>query len=185
MKRPDWSLTEAAAQTQVSRTTLKRALDAQKFPNAYKDSRGTWKIPVTDLIAAGMGPKSAVEGIAPSASQIKNAGDQGELENLRNELRVLRAKLEASEAIAEAHERRADSAERALRLLEAPRPNWVTDLGQNQATSASELGQPKNTQVNAGSPQTSDMGQGPSSNLDHDLDQGGPIRRWWRGLTRR
>src|SRR5699024_3737270 len=36
--------------------TIKRRLSAGELPNAYKTSSGQWRIPVTDLIAAGYDP---------------------------------------------------------------------------------------------------------------------------------
>jgi predicted DNA-binding transcriptional regulator AlpA len=36
--RPAWTLTEAVQRTGISRSTLRRYLDAGRFPNAYKDT---------------------------------------------------------------------------------------------------------------------------------------------------
>jgi hypothetical protein len=57
--RPALTVQQAAQATRVSRSTIKRRLAEQAFPNAYRaDGRskvqpGSWLIPVTDLIAAG------------------------------------------------------------------------------------------------------------------------------------
>lgn len=49
------TLTAAARQCGVSRSALRRALDADRFPGAVQseDDRGTWLVPVQDLVAAG------------------------------------------------------------------------------------------------------------------------------------
>lgn len=50
------TISEAAAATGVHRTTVVRALNARKFPNATKtgpEHAGLWRIPASDLAAAG------------------------------------------------------------------------------------------------------------------------------------
>lgn len=49
------TLTQAARQCGVSRSALRRALDGGRFPGAAQsdDDRGTWLVPVQDLVAAG------------------------------------------------------------------------------------------------------------------------------------
>lgn len=49
------TLTAAARQCGVSRSALRRALDGGRFPGAVQseDDRGTWLVPVQDLVAAG------------------------------------------------------------------------------------------------------------------------------------
>lgn len=67
-----WTLTEAAKDVRrrnaegqwssVSRKTLQRALDKDKFPNAYRadgpagEGKGPWMIPRSDLLAEGFKP---------------------------------------------------------------------------------------------------------------------------------
>lgn len=52
------TLSDAAAQCGVARSTIRRALDQGRFPNAVQDTdpRGTWWVPVSDLVAAGYQP---------------------------------------------------------------------------------------------------------------------------------
>jgi hypothetical protein len=52
------TLSEAAEQCGVARSTIRRALDQDRFPNAVRDddARGTWWVPVSDLLAAGYVP---------------------------------------------------------------------------------------------------------------------------------
>jgi hypothetical protein len=52
------TLSDAAEQCGVARSTIRRALDQDRFPNAVQDddARGTWWVPVSDLVAAGYQP---------------------------------------------------------------------------------------------------------------------------------
>lgn len=54
-----YTLTEAADLTGVSRSTIRRRHKDGAFPNAYKDSEGNWKVPLTDLEQAGIRPRSS------------------------------------------------------------------------------------------------------------------------------
>lgn len=52
-----YTLSEAAKATGKSRVTMRRYLDAQRFPHAFQEPSGgsfpAWRIPVADLLAAG------------------------------------------------------------------------------------------------------------------------------------
>lgn len=172
-QRPSWTLSEAVERTEASRSTLKRLIASNAFPGAYKDTRGRWLIPLNDLIAAGYSPVSSIEGLAPTVEETTQAGDAGEIEALRAELRVMRAERDAARAIAEAHEHRADAAERALRLLEAPKGTWSTDLAQGGSNDPAEPAQKENPQVTVSSPETAEPAQT------------GSLKRLWRALTGR
>ncbi len=57
--KSSFSLVEAAAVTGLSRVTIRRYLDAGKFPNATRDTSTPrrpppWRIPPSDLIALGL-----------------------------------------------------------------------------------------------------------------------------------
>jgi hypothetical protein len=57
--RPSFTLTEAARATGKSRVTLRRRLDAGRFPTAFRDEESgaipaPWRIPREDLIRAGL-----------------------------------------------------------------------------------------------------------------------------------
>jgi len=43
------SLSEAATACSVSRNTIRRRLDAKRFPNAYKDANGRWRTAISDI----------------------------------------------------------------------------------------------------------------------------------------
>jgi hypothetical protein len=64
LARPMVTKAEAAALCQVSEDVIRRALRAQKFPNARQDDTPlrTWRIPVTDLGAAGFKPGAPTRG---------------------------------------------------------------------------------------------------------------------------
>ncbi|MDU3173772.1 hypothetical protein [Eggerthella sp.] len=171
-QRPAWTLSEAVERTSASRATLKRLLAADGLPNAYKDQRGRWRIPITDLIAAGHPPSSSIEGIAPTEEETNEAGTAGHIAALEAELRTMRIKLEAAQSIAEAHQLRADSAERALRLLEAPKKSGVTDLAQGGSNEPPEPAQKENPQVTVSSPEPGEPAQP------------GSLKRLWRAFTR-
>lgn len=59
MPRPALTLSEAVEACAVSKSTIRRALDAGQFPDAYREhgskgpETGQWRIPVTSLIQAG------------------------------------------------------------------------------------------------------------------------------------
>lgn len=48
------SLAETALVTGRHRSTLRRYLGAERFPNAYRGAGGAWQIPITDLLSAGL-----------------------------------------------------------------------------------------------------------------------------------
>ena len=54
LTRPELTVSEAARACSVDRRTIGRRLRADAFPNAHKLEDGTWRIPVPDLIAAGL-----------------------------------------------------------------------------------------------------------------------------------
>lgn len=53
----EFTVSKAAAECGVHRNTIKRRLQSGAFPNAHTiDNRGTWAIPLADLLAAGLNP---------------------------------------------------------------------------------------------------------------------------------
>lgn len=70
------TITEAADRAGVARSTIRRALDRDAFPNATQDPddpRGTWLIPVSDLVDAGYPPQDD----ATDAPQVDETGATG------------------------------------------------------------------------------------------------------------
>lgn len=128
--RPKWTLSEAAERTGISRSTLRRRLDQGKFPGAYRDQAKQWRIPLTDLLAAGITPVQGVftdiahpeNELAHDIAQVTQAPLEIRVMELENALSIERAHRAAAEQVALAHEQRAKTAEMALRMLESGRP---------------------------------------------------------------
>ncbi len=73
VNRPLFTLTEAAKATGRSKSTLRRALEANQFPHAERDGDGVWRVPLGDLLTSGfsltrMGGKPPEQG-GPIRSQ--------------------------------------------------------------------------------------------------------------------
>lgn len=124
-------MSDAAQLTGVSRSTIRRYRESGRFPDAFKNAKDEWMIPLENLLAVGLSPTD------PSAKVI-TLGGQGqedaqaspsgrlskeaqEVNRLRRELEVERARREGVENVLEEVRRRANLAERALAMLEAPK----------------------------------------------------------------
>lgn len=120
--RPALTISEAARATRLDRRTIRRRLDTDAFPNAYREGEGgPWRIPVGDLIAAGLhlyATEPATSTTPTPAPRI----DTTELDRLRTENTELRRRAEVAEAIATERLHRAENAELALRAITAPGP---------------------------------------------------------------
>lgn len=125
--RPKWTIREAMERTGASRSTLRRRLDQGKFPGAYRDQAGQWRIPLTDLLAAGFTPVQGVAAelahpeteLAHDLAHVNQTNLENRIKTLEISLATERAQRVASEQVALAHERRAETAERALLMLES------------------------------------------------------------------
>lgn len=75
----------------MSRSTLKRKLSG--FANAYRDGAGVWKVPISDLLAAGLNLRrpTLTEGDDPAV----NGADQGHISESDMRIRELTAELAA------------------------------------------------------------------------------------------
>lgn len=66
------TISEAAKECSLSRSTIRRFVTRERFPNAYRvngSGRGAWRIPRTDLVAAGLIDKDGpVTGATPTTS---------------------------------------------------------------------------------------------------------------------
>lgn len=138
-QRPTFTLAEAAILVGVSRSSVRRRLDQGAFSNAYKTPSGIWKIPLPDLLEAGLKPVSGAStkmpqvlsgGIGQGESDIGH-GEQHELKNrvieLENALSVERAHRTAAEQVGESQRQRAETAESALRILESVIPRQMIE----------------------------------------------------------
>jgi hypothetical protein len=90
------TLSEAAAACGVSRSTVKRKL--AEFGNAYRDGDGVWRVPIADLLGAGLKlrprPGQTVDqGHDPGV----NGADQGQIQQLAAELAAERMARQVAE----------------------------------------------------------------------------------------
>lgn len=78
--KTSYTLTEAAHATGRSRATLRRYLDAGRFPGAFQETTDdpfpAWRIPSTDLIANGLTPDPDRTRAASIARPIVRATDE-------------------------------------------------------------------------------------------------------------
>lgn len=133
--RPAWTLTEAVQRTGASRSTLRRYLDAGKFPNAYKDTSKAWRFPLEDLLAAGLSVSappperaSASSGRALStstehsqstATEQANTASAEQVSKLEQALREERIRADNAERLAASYLDNVQDLRRALRMIEA------------------------------------------------------------------
>lgn len=146
--RPWLTLSQAADAAGVARTTIRRALDAGRFPQAKRDADlngpggGAWRVPVDDLLAAGFRlgrpapPEQAQDSGTDGLAQTRGiAADQAEIAVLRAELAATRERAAVAEALAGERlrsladmRRSLDGLQTALRALpaggEQPRLSW-------------------------------------------------------------
>jgi aspartate aminotransferase-like enzyme len=165
--RPAWTLTEAVERTGASRSTLRRYREAGKLPNAYKDTAGSWRFPLEDLLAAGLKlvDPAHVEQVTTPNGHPHPLPEQATPElqlkvmELEKALAVERARNEGLERIAASAQANADDLRRALRMLEVSRPEPA------QAEQVSMVNE---------HPAVS-FGEQPEPPLEH-----APKRAWWR-----
>jgi excisionase family DNA binding protein len=141
--RPVLTITEAAQAAGVDRRTVRRRLDAGELPNAWREDgdEGPWRIPVEDLMAAGLrlhaptppsAPQDTARGSVPPPAPVRTP----------DELSQWRERALVAEAVAAERERTITGLELALRALgpgptvpavddeappamaAAPRPSW-------------------------------------------------------------
>lgn len=96
-----YTLREAADITGKARGTIRRYLDEGgrpgRFPNASQDAEGVWRIPLADLIAAGLSVTARYGGEAEKPE----TGGVSDVERLRAEAEELRQRVAVAEANAE------------------------------------------------------------------------------------
>lgn len=134
VNRPAWTISEAVERTGASRSTIRRYRDAAKFPHAYKDTAGIWRVPIEDLLAAGLKVSDPAQ-----AEQVNQPSDQAHPEpdqaaqslreqvaELERALAVEQARNEGLERLAQAAQDNARDLRQALRMLEVSRPEQPT-----------------------------------------------------------
>ncbi len=129
MNRPKLTLTEAARASGRSKSTLRRAREAGKFPHAEQDSEGVWRVPVGDLLTAGFNlTRQGRDPAEQGDSRHEQAGDRAMTRNVDtyeptmtmsvSGVIELRERLARAEATAQALERTVRGLETALRAIE-------------------------------------------------------------------
>lgn len=142
VNRPAWTISEAVERTGASRSTIRRYRDAGKFPSAFKDSAGVWRVPIEDLLAAGLsvnGPArlDQVNQVSEHASPIPEHVAETlreKVNELERALAVEQAKNEGLTRAAAAAEQNARDLRQALRMLEVGRSEQVQSEQVNRLT---------------------------------------------------
>ena len=157
-ERPSLTLSEAAEACGVSRSTIRRKHEAGEFPNAYKAGPdNAWRIPVTDLLGAGLKPgrPSPPDAVSEPDERTRAATvtlPKAELDALREQLHNERTRALVAEA------RLSERAETVDALKEA-----LSEARQRAIEAAPAAHQP--------AVQVIDVRQSPEA----------PGRRWWGG----
>lgn len=99
------TIAQAALRCSVSVDTVRRRLRAHQFPRAHQDGTGAWRVPVGDLVTAGLRPSlaGADDDLGVFASS-DVAALREELVQARLEVAVARAHLEAATKVEAAHQ---------------------------------------------------------------------------------
>lgn len=127
MSRPSWTLSEAADLCSVSRSTVRRYREAGKFPHAFKDSAGVWKVPLEDLLAVGWTTSASATDMpsepalsVPTVEPANHAADE-RIKELERALELERAKADAAAELAASYRENINDLRHALRMIEAPK----------------------------------------------------------------
>lgn len=115
MSRPSWTIVEAAELCGVSKSTVRRYRESGKFPNAFKDTGGAWKIPIEDLLAVGWSPVDPTQSV-PSEPVQNDANER--IAELERALELERVKREAAERISAQTQANLADLRTALKMLE-------------------------------------------------------------------
>lgn len=124
-------MSDAAKLVSVSRSTIRRYREAGYFPNAYQDGDRQWMIPIEDLLAKGLKPVGELSKtttlMAPAhepdeASSVDAPNLLNRLKDAEHQLELERANHKGTERLLHEVERRAELAERALLMIESPKP---------------------------------------------------------------
>lgn len=180
--RPAWTLTEAVQRTGASRSTLRRYLDAGKFPNAYKDTSKAWRFPLEDLLAAGLSISEppAERALSTPTEQTSTAGAE-QVSKLEQALRDERLRADNAERLAASYLDNVQDLRRALRMLEAGTVQPEQATGQAQSVLSEHAnGQPATLTQSA----VSNSEQPNGYTLDTTKDGPKPVPVWRRLFSR-
>ena len=117
--RPSWDLGESAERCGVSRSTVRRYREQGKFPNAFKDSSGAWKIPLEDLLAVGWKPNAPAQPEPVSVPPEPDKSINDKVLELEQALMLERVKREAAEQANMQMKANLEDLRTAMRMIEA------------------------------------------------------------------
>jgi DNA-binding transcriptional MerR regulator len=130
---PLLSISDAARRCGVHRNTVRRYLDAGRFPGAFReDERSPWQIPVHDLRDAGFNVRGVAMVEAWELQNRSRADLAIQLEELRGKVQEMTHRAEVAEALLAERDRRIEDLVRALAVLGRRRSPGETSSG-NQA----------------------------------------------------
>lgn len=121
--RPSLTLSEAARACLMSQSAIKRMHyrpEGSAFPNAWQEpgSNGSWRIPIEDLIQAGLRPNRREQSADPGREQGSAPPSfDAKLSELKADRERFRAEAERWRAVAEERERSLQRMDRAFNLL--------------------------------------------------------------------
>jgi Helix-turn-helix domain len=112
------SISDAARRCGVHRNTVRRYLDAGKFPGAFReDARSPWQIPVQDLRQAGLHVRVTSSAEAWALQSRSRAELAIQLEELQRKVRDMTHRAEVAEALLSERDRRIEGLVRAVAVL--------------------------------------------------------------------
>jgi Helix-turn-helix domain len=130
---PTLSISDAARRCGVHRNTVRRYLDAGKFPGAFReDERSPWQIPVQDLLEAGLNVRAASSAETWALQSWSRADLAIRLEELQRKVREMTHRAEEAEALLSERDRRIEDLVRAVVVLGRSRSPGQSSSG-NQA----------------------------------------------------
>lgn len=142
--RPSFTLKESAQRCSVSVSTIRRRHENSAFPQAFKGNKGEWRIPVSDLIAAGFtlsrpmvseGERAQDERVSEVIESPQSKRER-ELERQVSEAEqraaVAEARLQEQERTLAAYAQTAEDLRNSLRMLSPGPPVSRHEHNQNQ-----------------------------------------------------
>jgi peptidoglycan hydrolase CwlO-like protein len=115
-----FTISQAARIAGVHRNTVRRYLDAGKFPGAFREDRAApWQIPISELIAAGLKIRAPSTRDPEGQQRDRALRDmQRQIDSLAAQVHDLTRRAESAEALLAERERRIEDLQRAMLLLE-------------------------------------------------------------------
>jgi hypothetical protein len=115
-----FTISQAARVAGVHRNTVRRYLDGEKFPGAFREDPGApWLIPISDLIAAGLHIRPPTADGRRDKAERARRETQRRLDALAVQVQELTTRAESAEALLAEREHRIEDLQRALMLLES------------------------------------------------------------------